>query len=536
MPVLSKPNPPSPTPINFQMELVESFNDGENTKNENDKIKKEEFQTVENLIYKKNNAEVRNGFSELLEISDNYGLLMHRHKDGNQLLCVRLNSAGLSKLTRIDRTTAALTDKTLAITGSGQPQGVSLRDYLYFVNGAENLIRIYDGATGYTTVTDGAFATPILSVATINGRLWACTKNLLKFSKLGSGVVSSFDATIPPLTTGLDRGGTASSTIEKMVGIVGAGKTLVLFGENNIETHSIPEIQGGLTSLDANLTTLKLEVPGYGITSKWACCIVGDSVYFAEKRGFFKMNILYGTIKKLDKNQEYHRSLNYDNCQMAYDNTNDTIYFSATDSLKNNIVQAYNIELNAFSVFPNFFIQSWAVDKQNIYFSRSTDKKVCDGFVEGLYTDVGEKINYKLLSSATDNKTIKYFKRTGRMILDFMNYGYDSIVYKFYADRIQGGTKTPSFTHTIKTLKADQGQPLGGGIGGFGISPWGMAGVDFDAIQNQEKISTNPRINTKYIRAEIELSGATSKKLMIRRLGFEWRKSRLKTKDTTFNQ
>ena len=525
--------------INFRrtevtQKTVIDFSDLQKTEFDADKIEFNSFQEVRNMIHKGRNAEVRRGRNRLAQDSDVLGIEMYENDQANKLFALKKDGTD-SKIVDISRVNGVQSDIVTGITGQGNFDGTSLRGIFYGLNTID-LIQVHDGI-----IANNAFLgtpTGIAQLITDDGsRLWAASddspEQLLYFSKLETGPVTTFNTGV---SIELNRAGVANSKITKYTALVAAGRFIVACGDDRTEIHRIPDFGvSGLTTFDFSISTLLHEFENLGVSSQHAVKAVGPFIFIKPTDNIlYRITIATGAIKEIRDDLGQMDELDFSEVALEYDRARNLLYIACKEKAKNNIVIAYNVQEGNFSFYDNLFPGHWASDRDNTYYFSSFGERIEDVFQEDQVTDQGFSINWSITSTATYADNAGHWKIADKVFFHVRVFEETILNYKFFADRAIKGFKGSSFS---KDFLVPVGAAVMGPIlPGFGVSPFGMAGFNFDAEETTEFLEQDTIIDAEFIRGEVQLSGSATNKFHLRGLGLFAKQTTRPLTRITFDQ
>lgn len=501
--------------------ITESFDKGKNSREEDSKIRFDEFDRADNIIWDRENAIPRPGTSTLLTDEDFLDLTIGKNSAGNKLYAMKKDTLD-SKLVDIDRTAFTETDKITGISGQSGFNFASGADVFYLCNGTDTDIQVVQKAGTVTTLAIPSGVPKALTLAA--ERLWVGDNaGALHYSQKTLGEITSFVA-----NNAHNTGGVASTGIDDIVAIASSGIYVIVFGTDRFEVHIAPKFAGGETTFGAAPDTLVAAFDGWGLSNHKSFVVIGSYIYFMNEAGFY--NYLVGSLQEpqnLDTNKGEHAELNFSSCAMAYHKLHETTYGSAIRTGQtNDYIVAYKIRshlirsrseqpLNAFSNFIDVNVTAFAFDDDNQYFLQS-DSGVIKEFTGT--TDDGVGIDGEIVTANTNNKSNKFLKKAGHMYLDVASDGTDTVYYKFWQDTKENTNTQPVFNVPF-TINV-QPPALINGMGAYGLQPWGLSGYSTGTDRSREFVFQNRKINRKYARGQCGVSFTTVNNLKIRELGW----------------
>jgi len=517
------------TPLPQKRLVIADFEEGQITQKEDDKIPFTSASLIENLILWKGNLDVREGSTTLMEDDKMIAVAKGETTGDNKLLTFTIDGT-TKKINVIDRDDGTKTSYTASNLDSDSS----------WTNGKGSVFFSYGTGIDTFNPNDGTVATlgggkgKLLTYA--EDRLWSAGDDGLFYSTIGvaehsgsvfNGDMGTYDATTGRYPWGMSHGGQIQTgNLLSFTALVSVGRTVVVFGKNELQVHKLPTAQY-TTYLDKEQSTLQAQL-SFGVKSKYAVKVIGEYVYFVNDDGFFRLDTHRGRVTPLSKNIGQHRNFDWADASIGYNKKWEAVLLSGKQYGANDITIVYFIKKDAFTVFTNLQPLQWVELEDDIYFLNSRKNKLVKAFGDGMKTDDGVPIKYNLVMAAMDAGLPEYYKKTREIFIDVASEGDETIKIPIYHDRLFGGDKAATNTFTI-TFDKPSGSYKGTYGSSFGDAPLGMSmtGNSSSLVENKERFKDR----TKFAHVEITINGTSQSKVSIRRIVLTYQNTPKKIKE-----
>ena len=515
---LNKRNIRSRRPRTTVRQYTDDFDKGKNSREENSKIRFDEFDRAINLVFDNRDVIPRKGTLTFTSDADFLDIAISKNSGGNKLYAFKKDTTN-TKLVDINRDTKAQTDLITGVAGQANFSYDSSADTFYFCNGTAAAVQVWQAAGTATTLAIPA-GTPVALTMCAN-RLWvADDDNNLHYSQKTDGEVTSFT-----INNAHNTGGITTTDIDKIVEIDNSGVYVVVMGKQRFEIHTAPQFTGGETTFGDAPDTYIAGFDGYGIESMKGYVIVGGVLYFQMEGNFYRYLIgSQTTPEPIDRNKGEHLKLGFNRSAMYYNPDEELIYTSCRkNSVRNNYGIFYKVRsqgdsrYNAFSNFTNINAFSFAGDKDDVFFLQEYGGTIKT--IEGTDDD-GADISCELRSANVDNGDVQYRKNIRTMYLNAESDGSDDIYYYFWADSKDNTENTPQFTF-VASITASPPDMLGT-FGPWGLTPWGLSAYSTEGNDTREFVWQEKKVNRAYGRGMCGIRFSTRNNVRIKGVGWDF--------------
>ena len=505
---------------------VASFDKGQITEYENDKIPFSAFSYIQNMVLRKKNLETRRGVTTVMEDTD-IASICKINRDGDPVLGIFNVGATTTELSSINTTTWTKTSLVAAATGIQQPSWCNSNNKFYFTVGNDE-IHSYDLDTSTHAIP--LSLTGVKGVTFSDKRVWAITNNAMHYSTVSvdsfSDSLGTYDATSGQWSQGVTHGGQVSlGAMSNLQAVVSSGKTVVVFSKDSLQAHSLRD-PAGLTYIDKDAVTVKYE-RSYGIDSARGVLVRGGYAYFVNQNGAYRLTISSGDIKELTQNKTQHQSFRFDQACIGYDKELSAVLISCQNNAANDVIIAYFEQYDAFSFYTNISANELVNIEDKLYGYNRTRTKLLDLFPSSTWTDDEIPISYDAITAATDTGTPQLYKKMSELFVDIANEGNNTVYFDLFFDKLSGGTKPATATFPIEwddapiTFGVLSGHPVGD-------APLGMASIlNTTGLREKEERFRN---RAQFGRVELRIRGNTTRRVSLRRMVLEYQKLTKKIK------
>lgn len=497
---------------------------GQITSVDPDKLNFDKYVYARNVKVNEADWEVRNGIQKLADIlitgapADYYAFDIYKKETGNDLVVVMDDDANAGKveIQKIDRTTGSKTSLYANITGTGAGCLASQNNFLHYVNN-ENTVKIYSSA-GTSTVALPVGGTKAKLSVSDGSRIWVSTdEGVVRFSDAQE---ISIITTFAPAGSDLDRAGIATSDIVECTALKSVSGFVLISGKNESEIHACPNFRNDqVTTFPDNFPTLKYSFKGIGCDSNFGAVATPLGFFIKPTYDdYIHLLPVGGQPKAFRDNSGRMSQLSFENCKLVYDSRENYIYIQAKEKFSQAVVVVvFDIVRQVFFEYNGFYPVLWASDSDNTYFiDRAND--VQDAFVDGVFNDNGQDINFEIRSADDFAGSMVYYKKASRMNLDIEYWGLTTLSFQIW-ESIRPGGGGGQMIYSKGYELSNNASPLTESPQYFGLGVPGNTGFNFESETHLHLYDINTLVNRLFFRASMILSGSTSSRFRARGVG-----------------